>query len=507
MKKLNFTVILLLLVNAIYSQVFKENFDGIGNGFSSWTLYNDNNTSADPFYQGAWMHHTTGLYTENFDNMSAISTSWFTSPNVADRWLVTPTAIAIDSESSLYFEEYAIDPLHKDGFKVLVSTTTNNKEAFTEEIYNTGEGGAPSTPTFKKVNLSSFIGKNIYIAFVNNSNDKFLLSLDNIYVSSPGLRNPHNCIGITAGLHEIDLSWENNNQSGNSQVLLMPYGEQPNGDGVEVSGSSHKFQNLPEGKKFHVYLKSTQDNSMWIGPYPATTAQKPPYNQDLEELNFSEQDVILDGFSVIDNTFFQDGGDKCAYSETDLEEMTSHTIKLPAIYIEAGTSLKISFDYITTTNEGNVSVEMHDHRPNPGTLIYFAEFTEQQNEVIHVEFTTEQAESSMVRYFNIKHTGYFSGTQEKFYLDNIKISVNGSSSIHEASSSQIVIAPNPVDDNFEIKNINTDSKVDIYDMMGKKVKSFGYQKTYQISDLPSGVYLVKVQSTNNKISEYKVVKR
>jgi hypothetical protein len=74
--------------------------------------------------------------------------------------------------------------------------------------------------------------------------------------------------------------------------------------------------------------------------------------------------------------------------------------------------------------------------------------------------------------------------------------------------SYINLLPNPSTDFFSI-NIDS-SKVFIYSMTGQLVKSF-QNKTksdvYEISDLKSGLYLVKVFDTNNNENTLKLIKQ
>ena len=75
-------------------------------------------------------------------------------------------------------------------------------------------------------------------------------------------------------------------------------------------------------------------------------------------------------------------------------------------------------------------------------------------------------------------------------------------------SDSVVLYPNPSNDYFSI-NTNT-SKVQVYAISGQLVKSFdnqssGYQ--FNISDLKSGIYMVKITDSNNRLKTSRLIKQ
>jgi hypothetical protein len=89
-----------------------------------------------------------------------------------------------------------------------------------------------------------------------------------------------------------------------------------------------------------------------------------------------------------------------------------------------------------------------------------------------------------------------------FIIDQIKVSgpnyvdtVSQTASVNEFDNSLLTIYPNPADSFISIENLLVDSKVDLIDVVGKKIKSFKIESQNQkldINDLNSGVYFVKV---------------
>ena len=124
-------------------------------------------------------------------NLYAGSTSSYTPAGQAEDWLVTKAAIAVpDSGYVLTWNSQALDPTRRDGIKVLVSTTGNTPDDFTEApVFEVEEEEAGATEnTYGEWashadSLNAYAGQSIYVAFVNGSYDKSVLLLDDVQVS------------------------------------------------------------------------------------------------------------------------------------------------------------------------------------------------------------------------------------------------------------------------------------------------------------------------------------
>ena len=67
---------------------------------------------------------------------------------------------------------------------------------------------------------------------------------------------------------------------------------------------------------------------------------------------------------------------------------------------------------------------------------------------------------------------------------------------------QISLFPNPTKTHFEIQSKETIDKVEVYTILGQKLKSFTSENQYDISDLSKGVYVIKIQVKNTTISKH-----
>lgn len=76
--------------------------------------------------------------------------------------------------------------------------------------------------------------------------------------------------------------------------------------------------------------------------------------------------------------------------------------------------------------------------------------------------------------------------------------------------SRVVVYPNPTVDSFKLtlpsESKNAKTEVSIYDQSGKKVKSYQLSDSYNVSDLPKGIYIVKVNDGQN-IKATKLIKK
>jgi hypothetical protein len=113
-------------------------------------------------------------------NKLVVSTSWYSPVGVADDWLISDSIKVTEANTFLIWDAYSPDAAYRDGYEVRVSTTDREIASFSN-ILLTIPAEQTTTQT-RSISLGSFAGQTIYFAFRNNSNDKFLLYMDNIRV-------------------------------------------------------------------------------------------------------------------------------------------------------------------------------------------------------------------------------------------------------------------------------------------------------------------------------------
>lgn len=112
----------------------------------------------------------------------AASTSWYRNPGQSSDWMVLPKIRIENADIRLQWAARAHDSKLSDGYSVYVSDIGGNPADFDTAKPLVTVSAENADWTTHSLSLAEFEGKEIYIAFVNNSTDKALLYLDDIEV-------------------------------------------------------------------------------------------------------------------------------------------------------------------------------------------------------------------------------------------------------------------------------------------------------------------------------------
>lgn len=113
---------------------------------------------------------------------AATSTSWYAPAGTSNDWMITPQITVPATSPYLFFKAMAPDAQYPDGYVVKISTAGNATTDFTTDLLTVAAAGQAFET--KAINLSAYAGQQIYLAWVNNNNDDFLLYIDDIEVKS-----------------------------------------------------------------------------------------------------------------------------------------------------------------------------------------------------------------------------------------------------------------------------------------------------------------------------------
>jgi Secretion system C-terminal sorting domain len=189
MKKITLFFAALMSFSAAFGQViYSETFDA-GVMPANITLFNEDGLTPAPttangpgvsYVDAAWK--VVGRrFTGELDSF-AVSTSWYSPAGVASDWLITP-AIAVTPNAFFKWSARAFDANYRDGYRVVVATApTLAAMANGTEVFASDATGEPITWTAHQVILTAFAGQTVYIGIQNNSDDKFLLGVDDLKV-------------------------------------------------------------------------------------------------------------------------------------------------------------------------------------------------------------------------------------------------------------------------------------------------------------------------------------
>ena len=114
----------------------------------------------------------------------AASTSWYDPAGQSDDWMIIPDITLPATPQGnlvLLWDALAVDASYADGYEVKISTTTTDISAFTTDLF--AVGGEDSEVISRSADLGAYAGQTVHIAFRNNSDDKFLLFIDNIVIA------------------------------------------------------------------------------------------------------------------------------------------------------------------------------------------------------------------------------------------------------------------------------------------------------------------------------------
>lgn len=202
MKKFLLIPLLILFCNVSNAQVvYLETFDNIagstagGAGTYSFpstmlTRNVDNLTpnAAVAYVTDSWIRRED--FVNNVADSCAFSTSWYTPAGVSNDWMWTPAIANIPANSELSWNAVTYDPAYPDGYEVRIMTVapTGGAGAIGNQITNSTVlftvVAEATTWTSHSVSLSAYAGQTVYIGFRNNSNDKFILLIDDIKVEA-----------------------------------------------------------------------------------------------------------------------------------------------------------------------------------------------------------------------------------------------------------------------------------------------------------------------------------
>lgn len=122
------------------------------------------------------------------DNQVASSTSWLNPVGIANRWMVTPP-MTLNGVYDLSWKSMAVDPQYPDGYEVRICTNcpttitnTNVLSSFSTVLF-TIDADQTTAMEPHVVSLAAYQGQTVRIAVRNNSNDMYILNIDDLLVS------------------------------------------------------------------------------------------------------------------------------------------------------------------------------------------------------------------------------------------------------------------------------------------------------------------------------------
>jgi thiol-disulfide isomerase/thioredoxin len=526
MKKLlliNFA--LLLAVSSYAQQLFFEDFnDGIPETFTLTDV--DGLTPANTNLSvGSFFARTlTG-------QECAASYSWFNPVGVADDWMATPSITIPESDApiSLQFDALGFEAAFPDGVEVYISTTGATPADFMDDpIYSTTDTGEPEIWTTRALDISSYKGQDIYVAFRNNSNDQNILGIDNIIIkeladNDASLANI-SIDNVTEGDRSIDVVIKN--VGGNAITSFdLDWEFDGTSDTENISGI-----NLATGETNTIQLDlgdltigsydfSAEVNNVngTTDPEMADNSASETYNIVPGILDFTLTDSYGTEWNMYDELtagkivildFFASWCGPCEDSTPELNTMyldNSDQVNVFGITIESNDDDNVinnlgwggtypKFSYTQSGEEQYAHYGLSRGFNTGGSIPFF---------VMICPNPSDPKNSEVVQ----TNTGFGPGMFTTNYEPKINQCPGVISGVEENTISDYKVFPNPITTTVNIQlsvKESTVTTINIIDMLGKTLKTSSHSLytgnntvTFDVNDLANGIYLVQTNVNGN----------
>lgn len=128
------------------------------------------------------------LFDDKTNNYNMISTSYYNPAGQSDDWMITPS-IFIGEGAYLSWEAMSWNATLRDGYEVRVSTNGVAVEDFETVVFSIPAENIENTNRYVFLEDFGFKNQEIFVAFRNNSDRKFVLSIDNVALYKPDQYN------------------------------------------------------------------------------------------------------------------------------------------------------------------------------------------------------------------------------------------------------------------------------------------------------------------------------
>lgn len=530
-----------------YSQViFSEDFEGTAGAFpAGWTLFNVDGltpNSSVNYVNNAW------IVREDFEgltppNNAAFSTSWYSPAGTSDDWMMTP-AVTLTANNKLIWDALAPDASFSDGYEVRISSTTPTIAASSTVLFSTAAEN--STFTNRIIDLSAYAGQTVYISWRNNSTDKFLLLIDNVSIDTSKQYDAELVATSTSQYTQIPLTQV---QNLNSNITV-------NNIGFDILTNVAVTLNVFDALMNNVYTESSvaiaslaSGASQSVSLTGFTPSNAGTYTFDItvssNEVDGDTSNNLVSHAKEIQSTYARDnnvitgslgnGSGTGAQLGQEFEVVNTNDVVSVSFMISNGdgsltgqtTYVKIwdmlagvpnaiiaQTDLVTITSTVNelytAPITGGNFSLNPGQYVFTVE-----EGVDNIQLaTTTEIFTPLKTWINFPGipSGTWSHNEDFDFNVSYVIRPNFDTSVlsnplNTLNDNDIVIYPNPVENNLTIKN-NSEEKLknaSVYDISGRILVNYDLNENQliniDISNLSSGNYLIIIKSETGQISK------
>lgn len=150
---------------------------------AGWTLFNVDGRAPNAsvsYINDAWEDREDFL--TNVAECVAFSTSYYSPVGQADDWMWSPP-VSLTAGAVLSWRAGAYDPAYPDGYEVRIKTgaaPTQANQTSSSVVFSVAAEASPWAA--HTVDISAYGGQTVYVGFRNNSDDKFILVVDDVRI-------------------------------------------------------------------------------------------------------------------------------------------------------------------------------------------------------------------------------------------------------------------------------------------------------------------------------------
>lgn len=326
-RQFTYSVLLIFFASFLNAQIiFEENFNGISGSTAGgpgmynfpegWLLRNVDNRTPDAsvnFINDAWERREDFKF--NGSDSAAFSTSYYSPLGQADDWMWTPPiTIPASGDHVLRWRAVVYAPDFPDGYEVRIMTAPDVPSGSTSDMGNqvTDSDLLFSIPaenpvwTNREIELNDYNGQTVYIAFRNNSNDKFILLIDDVIVANRNY-SLDQIIYVKKGATGDGTSWENAMGELADALLMAKSSNETNPGSIsQIWVAQGTYRPMYSSIDGNFGNPDGRNNSFLIPPGVNVYGGFEGNETNLEERDFASNATILSG-DFLDNDVVTSG--------------------------------------------------------------------------------------------------------------------------------------------------------------------------------------------------------
>lgn len=127
-----------------------------------------------------------------------------------------------------------------------------------------------------------------------------------------------------------------------------------------------------------------------------------------------------------------------------------------------------------------------------------------------LSYTIPTGSISSLDNLRVKFNFIYNSGDWEVIIDDFKIDIDDSATTPNLNLSNLSVYPNPVSDVLNVDYNENISNLTVYDLSGRSVKSFttnNSNNSIDVSDLKSGIYMLRIETENKKVSTVKFIKK